>query len=107
MPEIGKTQDVFRVAKEGVSTMLTAKTKDDFKKTKVNVKKRYTSHMKANKATLDNFQLRTELIPDPRKYTALPDQCPPTNRETITKEKNLRFEQYLSSLNILKCSVYM
>jgi hypothetical protein len=61
--------------------------------------------MKANKATLNNFQLMTELIPDPIKYTNLPDQRPPTNRETIVKEQILTFEQYLSSLNILKCSV--
>ena len=62
--------------------------------------------MKAKKA-LNNFQLRTELIPDPRKYTALPYLHPPTNREIIVKEKNLTFEQYLSSLNIFKCSVCM
>ena len=105
MLKIGKSHDVFRVAKEGVSTMLTAKTKDEFKKAKGNIKKRYTTHMKANKATLNNFQLRTELIPDPRKYTNLPDQRPPVNRETIVKEQILTFEQYLSSLNILKCSV--
>ena len=85
--------------------MLTAKTKDKFKKAKGNIKQRYTLHMKANKATLNNFQLKTELIPDPRKYTNLPNQRSPTNRETIVKEKILMFEQYRSSLNILKCSV--
>ena len=72
--------------------MLTTKTKDDLKKAKGNIEKRYTNHMKANKATLTNFQLRTELIPDPRKYTAFPDQRPPTNRETIVKEQILTFE---------------
>ena len=73
MLEIGKTQDVFRVAKKGVSAILTAKTKDDFKKAKVDIKKCYATHMKANKATLNNFQLRIELIHNPRKYNALPD----------------------------------
>jgi hypothetical protein len=86
MLKIGKSHDVFRVAKEGVSTMLTAKTKDELKKAKGNIKKWYTTYMKANKATLNNFQLKTELILDPRKYTNLPNQRPPTNRETIMKE---------------------
>ena len=87
MLKIRKTEDAFRVAKEGITTMLTAKTKDDCKKAKGNIKKRYTSHTNANKARLNNLQLRTELIPNPRKYTNLPDQRPCTNRETIVKEQ--------------------
>ena len=105
MLEIGKTKDAFRVAREEVSTMVTAKTKEDFAKAKVNVKKRYTNHLQANKAVLRNFRLKTELIPDPRKYCSLPDQRPPTNRETLVKEQILTFEQYLSSLNVFKCSI--
>ena len=49
MLEIGKANDAFRVAREGVSTMLTAKTKEDFLKAKANVNRRYTNHLKANK----------------------------------------------------------
>ena len=105
MLEIGKTRDAFRVARDGVSTMLTAKTKDDFVKAKVCVRKRYTNHLQANKAVLQNFRIESELIPDPRKYCSLPDQRPPTNRETLVKEQILTFEQYLSSLNIFKCSL--
>ena len=107
MLEIGKTQDVFRAANESVSTMITAKTKDNFKKAKGGIKKWYTSHINSKKSTLNNFQLRAELIHDPRQYTALPDQRPPTNGKTIMKEQILTFDQYLSSLNILKCSVCM
>ena len=105
MLEIGKTKDTFRAAKDGVSTMLTAQTQEDFAKAKKNIKMRYTNHMKANKATLKNFQLKTELIPDPRKF--VPGKLAPTNRETIVKEQILTFEQYLSSLNVFKCSVCM
>ena len=81
------------------------KTREDFAKAKVNVKKRYTNHFQANKAVLQNFWLKTELIPNPRKYWSLPDQRPPTNRETLVKEQILTFEQYLSSLNVFKCSL--
>ena len=105
MLEIGKTKDTFRDAKEGVATMLTAKTQDDFKKAKTNVKKRYKTHMGAKKAILKNFRIKTELIPDPRKYYRYPGKLPPTNRETLAKEQILVFEQYLSSLNIFECSV--
>ena len=38
MLNIGKSHDAFKVAKEGVSTMLTAKAKDEFKKAKGNIK---------------------------------------------------------------------
>lgn len=76
MLEIGKTRDAFRVARDGVSTMLTAKTKDDFEKAKANVNRRYRNHLQANKAVLQNFRIESELIPDPRKYCSLPDQRP-------------------------------
>ena len=105
MLEIGKTKDAFTVAKEGVSTMLTAKTKEEFEKAKYNVNRRYTNHVSAKKAVLQNFRLETELIPDPRKYCSLPERQPPTNREVLVKEQILTFEQYLSSLNVFKCSL--
>ena len=107
MLSIRKTKVVFRVAKEGISTMLTAKTKDNFDKAKRDIKTQYNSNMNAKKATLNNFQLRTELIPNLGKYTASPDQRPPTNRETIVKEQIPTFEQYLLSLNTFKCSMCM
>ena len=105
MLEIGKANDAFRVAREGVSTMLTAKTKEDFLKAKANVNRRYTNHLKANKAVLQNFRVNTEFLPDPRNYHHRPGILPPTNRETLVKEQILEFEQYLSSLNVFKCSI--
>ena len=61
MLEIGKTRNAFRVARDGVSTMLTAKTKDDFEKAKISVRKRYTRHLQANNMRFFlNFALKAK-----------------------------------------------
>ena len=49
--------------------------------------------------------MNTEFLPDPRNYHHRPGILPPTNRETLVKEQILEFEQYLSSLNVFKCSI--
>ena len=105
MLEIGKAKNVFRIERKDVSNMLNAKTREEFFKTKTNVMRRYTNHIDDKKARLINFQMKTELVPDPRKYGRNSGLCAPTNREIIVKEQILTFEQYMSSLNIFKCSI--
>ena len=105
MLEIGKSQETFRQAKGDVLSMLTADSKINFKKAEKANNRRYDRHIKANKGTLKNFRVNTEFIPHPKKYANLKDKRHPTNRETMIKEQVLTFEQYLSMLNIFKCSV--
>ena len=85
--------------------MLYAKTEVEFKQAEENSNKRYAHDVKAKKGRLWNFQVRTELIPNPRKYMNHRTNNIPTHRQTMAKEQILTFEQYLSSLNILKCPV--
>ena len=105
MLEIGKAQDAFRKAKHNVKSMINAKTKREFATATRNIDYRYKRHLDDKKDHLQNFRLTTELIPNPRKYQNRRHLKVPTRRQTIVKEQILTFEQYLSSLNILKCSV--
>ena len=105
MLKIGKAHDAFRKAKENVTNMLHAKTKAEFVKAERNISYRYDRHIKAGNAVLENFKLRTELIPDPRKYQNHRRRKIPTRRETMVNEQILTFEQYLSTLNVHKCSM--
>ncbi len=70
-----------------------------------NINQRYDRHIKAKKERLENFRVKTELLPNPRKYLNSKTKKIPTQRETMAKEQILTFEQYLSTLNVLKCPV--
>ena len=97
---IGEAQKVFR---DQVCPMLTAKTKEEFKKAQKIITDKYRNYMKTNKATLSNFRLKTEFLPHPRKFGSGSNQRLPTQREILTKEKILTFEHYMASLNVFMC----
>jgi hypothetical protein len=105
MLRIGDAHDVFRKSRDNVSSMLHAKTEGEFKLAEKNINQRYDRHIKAKKGRLENFRVKTELLPNPRKYLNSKTKKIPTQRETMAKEQILTFEQYLSTLNVLKCPV--
>lgn len=104
MLKVGKSAQTV----EQIQSMMCAETKKDFQKIRNCLQDKFTRHMKAGKSILENFHLCTELLPDPRKYLCRSIYQNPrrlTNRQRIAKEQILTFEHYLSSLNILKCSI--
>ena len=106
MLKIGKARAVFREAKDDVSNLLKAKTKKEFLTAKKNIEERYKRNIDNGcVGVLHNFKVKTELIPNPRKYQHQHQANIPTEREIIAKEEILAFEQYLSSLNVFKCSI--
>ena len=104
MLKIGKAREAFRDAKFNVSNMLNAKSKSEFNTAKENIDKRYKRHVRSGKGVLRNFNVRSELLPNPKTY-ANSRRKAPTRRQTIINEEILTFEQYLSTLNIFKCTV--
>ena len=104
MLAIGKADDAFRVKAKGLDYMLNCDDKKQFKSAIKNIYRRYRNHIKAGKARLQNFQADTEIIPDPRRHKDLIIPIP-TNRDVMTKEQILTFEQYLSTLNVSWCSI--
>ena len=104
MLKIGKAQDAFRDAKVNVSSMLNAKSKGEFNQAKRNIDYRFDRHVQSGKGVLKNFNVRAELLPNPKSY-ANSRRKVPTRRQTIINEEILTFEQYLSTLNIFKCTV--
>ena len=104
MLKIGKAQDAFRHANDNVSSMISAQSKSEFDTAKRNIDRRFDRHIKSGKGVLKNFNLRTELLPNPRRY-ANSGRKIPSRRQTIINEEILTFEQYLSTLNVFKCTV--
>ena len=96
---IGGAKAVFR---DKVCPMMTAKTKEEFKKAKYNINQKYWNHIRANKTVLPNITVDTEYVPDPRKYG--PGKTLPTRREILAKEKILTFEHDMANLNMFMCS---
>ena len=110
MLTIGKAGKVFRNAQGGLCAMLSAKTKEQFQQAARNVNLSYTRYTAGTKSRLAVFRVKTELLPDPRKYQFEHIQgraSRPTNRQICVKEQILKFEHYLANLNVLKCSVCM
>ena len=103
MLAIGKADDAFRVKAKGLDYMLNCDDKKQFKSAIKNIHRRYRNHIKAGKARLQNFQADAEIIPDPRRHKDMIIPIP-TNRDVMTKEQILTFEQYLSTLNVSWCS---
>ena len=102
MLEIGQVPNTFRKSGHGVCAMINATSKEEFKKASKVIQRRYKRHKQNKKATLRNFSVHTEFVPDVNRPTFLKH---PTENETWTKEQILQFEHYLSALSITKCTV--
>ena len=101
MLTIGEAKKVFR---DNVCPMISAKTKDEFKKARKRLNEKYWKYTRTPKATLPKLSVDVEFVPDPRKYRCTPEQRLPTLREIIAKDKILEFEHYMETLNMFMCS---
>jgi hypothetical protein len=105
MLAIGKVNEALRRTTQGIDYLLRCNTKTQFDRGIRNINDRYNRYKRSNKGMLKNFRIHTELIPDPNRYKNCRIMNNPTNREIMTKEQILAFEQYLTTLNIFKCTV--
>ena len=81
-----------KVFQNQVCPMMTAKTKEEFRKAQRNIDQKYWNYIKTTKATLSNFCVDAEFLPHPRKSRSqTPCQRLPTKRETVAKESILAF----------------
>ena len=88
-----------------ISAMLSAETKKDFCTARKNINKKYTYHNSHNYATLKDFWMDTESIPNPKKYANRSNKRTPSKREIIVKESILTSSQHMATFNIVKYSV--
>ena len=79
---IGEAKKVFR---DKVCPMITAKTKDEFKKARRSLNVKYWKYTRTYKATLTKLSVDVAFVPNPRKYSGTPGQWLPTLREIIAK----------------------
>lgn len=104
MLAIGKVDEALRNTTQGIKYLLNCDTKAQFNRVIRNINDRYNRHRRANHGMLTNFRIDTELLPDPYRYRHSQVMDNPTNREIMTKEQILAFEQYLTTLNVFKCT---
>ena len=100
---IGEAKKVFC---DKVCPMMTAKTKDEFKKACRSLNEKYWKYTRTSKATLPKISVDVVFVPDPRKYRGTPGQRLPTLREIIAKERILEFKNYMENLNMFTCSQF-
>jgi hypothetical protein len=98
---IGEAKKVFH---DKVCPIMSAKTKDEFKKARKRLNDKYWHYTRTSKATLPTLSDNVAFVPDPRKYRRSPGQRLPTFREIIAKERILEFEHYMETLNMFMCS---
>ena len=98
---IGKAKKVFH---DNVCPMMTAKTKDDFKKAQKSLNNKHWRYTRTSKATFPELSVDMAFVPDPRKYRGSPGKRLPTLRQIIAKESILQFEHYMETLNMFMCS---
>jgi hypothetical protein len=97
---IGEAKKVFR---DKVCPIMTAKTKDEFKKARRSLNVKYWKYTRTSKATLPKLSVDVAFVPDTRKYRGTPGQRLSMLREIIAKERILEFEHYMETLNIFMC----
>ena len=66
---LSKAKKVFR---NKVCPMMTAKTKDDFKKAQRSPNEKYWKYTSTSKATLPKLSIDVTFVPDPHKYRGTP-----------------------------------
>ena len=86
MLRIGAANYALRRDEKNVSSMLHTETDEEFKAAKRNIDYRYNRHIAAKKGRLQNFRVKTELLPNPRKYLNSRTKKIPTRRQTMAKE---------------------
>ena len=98
---IGESKKVFH---DKVCPMISAKTKDEFKKARKRFSDKYWNYTRKSKTTLPKISDDVAFVPHPHKYCGSPAKRLPTLREIIARERILEFEHYTESLNMFRCS---